>query len=148
MSLWQDVCQALRGGSAILGENHIAGELADCLTEASRTLDCGFPSFCFIPTSLTIIPELLCMGKLKLCGLISVAARRPRSEHNSPTRVAEPLVFLVLLGSLRPSLGLSFHLPLYTVGMEEELHRGALLAPRLCHLGVVPWLWTLHRWIS
>ena len=77
------------------------------------------PKLLFYPhISDFIIPELLHMGKLKLCGLISVAARRPCSEHNSPSRVAEALICMVLLGSLFPSLGLSFSLPLYTVGIE------------------------------
>ena len=64
------------------------------------------------------------MEKLKLCGLISVAARRPCLKHNSPTRVAEALICLVLLGSLFPSLGLSFPLPLYTVGIEGRSQEG------------------------
>ena len=57
LSPWQDVCQALRGGNATLGENYIDGEFSDCFTEASRTLGCGFASFCFSPTSLTLLSQ-------------------------------------------------------------------------------------------
>ena len=114
---WQDVCLSLGAGCATPGENHIPGAFANCLTKASGTLECGqwVPRFLFHPHIYDfIIPEVPCREKLKLCGLISVAARGPCGECNSPIRVAEPWICLVLLGKFLPLSGPSFP-PIYTL---------------------------------
>lgn len=46
--IWQDVVRPL-GGNATHVENCIDGKFSDCLTEASRTLGCGFASFVLAP---------------------------------------------------------------------------------------------------